>query len=66
MFCVILEVVEDEFHVLFHCPVRRDLRNHLFEKNPDLFRTSEAESLMWLLKEEIFGRVMEDGTYDRE
>lgn len=45
-------VVEDGFHVWFHCPVYSELRNHLFGiiqlKDPDLFWLS------LLFREEIF------------
>ncbi len=46
-----LQVVENEFHFVFHRPLNGELRNCLFEsiqlKNPDLFWKYEGEILSW-------------------
>ena len=72
--CVLcdLNVVEDEYHFLFHCPVYCELRNCLFEKiqlkNPDLFWLSEGEMLRWLFNEETFAmaRFVENAWHLRQ
>ena len=57
----VLDIVEDEFNFVFHCPFYSDLRNCLIEKiqskNPDLFWLSKVDILNWLFKIFWFSKI---------
>lgn len=67
-----LQVVEDEFHFVFYCPLYCDLRNSLFEsiqlKNPDIFWKYEGEILCWLFENYVFAlaKFIEKAWYLRQ
>ena len=67
-----LQVVEDEFHFVFYCPLYCDLRNSLFEsiqfKNPDIFWKYEGEILCWLFENDVFAlaKFIEKAWYLRQ